>query len=87
VRLGELHKKKVKASELFNLDQMISRKKDIQSTSKNDFDPRMTTQLGFLEPLEWNEEVKNDFSISRLGGLPVFTQQKAFINLETDLAN
>jgi hypothetical protein len=31
----------------------------------------MTIQLGFLEPIEWTSETKNDFSISRLGGLPV----------------
>lgn len=31
----------------------------------------MTAQLGFLEPLEWTQETQNDFSISRLGGLPV----------------
>jgi len=31
----------------------------------------MTAQLGFLEPLEWTEETQNDFSMSRLGGLPV----------------
>jgi hypothetical protein len=33
----------------------------------------MTVQLGFLEPLEWDEETQKDFSISRLGGLPVFS--------------
>src|SRR5579859_718265 len=31
----------------------------------------MKVQLGFLEPLEWSEETLKDFSISRLGGLPV----------------
>ena len=31
----------------------------------------MTAQLGFLESLEWTQETQNDFSISRLGGLPV----------------
>src|SRR5271156_5038380 len=33
----------------------------------------MTVQLGFLEPLEWDEQTQKDFSISRLGGLPVFS--------------
>lgn len=32
---------------------------------------KMAVQLGFLEPLEWSDEAQNDFSISRLGGLPV----------------
>jgi hypothetical protein len=32
---------------------------------------KMTIQLGFLEPIEWTSETQNDFSISRLGGLPV----------------
>ena len=36
---------------------------------KNSF--LMSVQLGFLEPLEWTTESQNDFSISRLGGLPV----------------
>ena len=31
----------------------------------------MTVQIGFLEPLEWTSETQKDFSISRLGGLPV----------------
>jgi hypothetical protein len=32
----------------------------------------MTVQIGFLESLEWTTETQTDFSISRLGGLPVF---------------
>ena len=36
-----------------------------------DLSPKMTIQLGFLEALEWTTETQNDFSISRLGGLPV----------------
>lgn len=44
------------------------KKKDLHQQKSSTF---MVVQLGFLEPLEWNKEVQNDYSISRLGGLPV----------------
>jgi hypothetical protein len=43
---------------------------NIHRTSTFSF-AKMTIQLGFLEPIEWTSETQNDFSISRLGGLPV----------------
>jgi hypothetical protein len=57
----------------FDTDQRLSgflseEKKDLHQQKSSTF---MVVQLGFLEPLEWNKEVQNDYSISRLGGLPV----------------
>src|SRR5437667_4161763 len=43
----------------------------------------MTTQLGFLEPLEWTREVIDDYSISRLGGLPVISLEISLLTRQT----
>jgi len=42
------------------------------------FIKKMAIQLGFLEPLDWTQETQKDYSISRLGGLPVQRQRLLF---------